>query len=139
VGGDARKAYSIPKHLFGPSTRTTFVIDKTGTVRFVFHFYVAWNLLTYLIYRAVLDATVNFSAHAKFVNKELDKLEAEGESAVAKDEVVPAPEAAATAATEQPEPEANEAAAAKDDSVAPPPDAAAATATEQPEPEVTAA
>jgi len=82
--GDARKAYVVGKHLFGPSTRTTFVMDKSGTVR------------------AVLDATMNFAAHAKFVNKELDKLEAEGEkdeAPAAKDEQ---PVEAASEATEQP-------------------------------------
>jgi peroxiredoxin Q/BCP len=78
--GDARKAYIIGKHFFGPSTRTTFVMDKNGTVR------------------AVLDATMNFAAHAKFVNKELDKLEAEEK----KDE-------APTAANEQPVEPASEA------------------------------
>jgi len=82
--GDARKAYGIKKHFFGGATRTTFVIDKTGTVR------------------AVLDATLNYNAHAKFANKEVDKLEAEEKKDVApatKDESVgealPAPDAAA--------------------------------------------
>ncbi|KIM82498.1 hypothetical protein PILCRDRAFT_820361 [Piloderma croceum F 1598] len=58
-GGKARRAYSIGRFLFWPSTRTTFIIDKAGTIR------------------AILDATVNNGAHAKFVDKELDKLRAE--------------------------------------------------------------
>ena len=32
-GGEVRQAYSIGKHMFGPSTRTTFVIDSKGIVR----------------------------------------------------------------------------------------------------------
>ncbi|KAF7978508.1 hypothetical protein HWV62_45669 [Athelia sp. TMB] len=59
VDGEARKAYGVGKHMLGPSTRTTFVIDKTGKVR------------------AVFDAMMNFAGHGKFVDKELDKLDAE--------------------------------------------------------------
>lgn len=66
--------------------------------------------LAYASYRAVLDATMNFGAHAKFVHKELDKLDAEEkkDEAPAIDEPVaePAPATEATTparATEEPE------------------------------------
>jgi thioredoxin-dependent peroxiredoxin len=58
------------------STRTTFVIDKTGTVRFVY-ISLLFVLSSSPKYRAVLDAMLDYGAHAKFVHKELDKLEAE--------------------------------------------------------------
>jgi thioredoxin-dependent peroxiredoxin len=35
------------------------------------------NFLAHAIYSAVLDATLNYNAHAKFAEKEVDKLEAE--------------------------------------------------------------
>jgi peroxiredoxin Q/BCP len=79
VGGKARKAYRIARFLFWPSTRTTFIIDKAGKIRFVFIFTV--YSVAYPICRAVLDATVNNGAHAKFVKKELDKLAAEDDNA----------------------------------------------------------
>jgi len=60
--GDIRKSYNIGRFLIWPSTRTTFVIDKNGTVR------------------AVLNNSMNYAAHAKFVKKELDMLEAEEKS-----------------------------------------------------------
>ncbi|KZP33559.1 peroxiredoxin Q [Athelia psychrophila] len=85
VSGEARKAYGVTKHMLGPSTRTTFVIDKTGTVR------------------AVFDAMMNFAGHGKFVDKELDKLEAEAASATA---VVDAPASEAEAAPVASEPDA---------------------------------
>ncbi|KAI0647998.1 AhpC-TSA-domain-containing protein [Trametes meyenii] len=63
--GEARKAYHVGKGLFGlaETARTTFLIDAKGVVR------------------DVLDTTVNFSAHVKFVTKWLDKLEAEEKKA----------------------------------------------------------
>jgi len=73
--GEARKAYNVGNYLFtSSSTRTTFVIDRKGVVR------------------AVLDATMNFNAHSKFVHKELDKLDKEE-----KDDEAPAEETAAAA------------------------------------------
>ncbi|TFK91927.1 peroxiredoxin Q [Polyporus arcularius HHB13444] len=59
--GEVRKAYHVGKGLFGlaETARVTFIIDSKGTVR------------------DVLDTTLNYSAHAKFVSKWLDKLEAE--------------------------------------------------------------
>ena len=53
--------------------------------------------------RDVLDTTVNYSAHVKFVSKWLDKLEAEEKKAAepapaAEGEAAPAPAAAADAA-----------------------------------------
>ena len=79
------------------STRTTFVIDKTGTVRFVYI-----SLLLVLSrsrkYRAVLDAMLDYGAHAKFVHKELDKLAEEKKDDVA------APDATAVPANGQQEP-----------------------------------
>jgi hypothetical protein len=60
------------------------------------------NLLAHSLYSAVLDATLNYNAHAKFANKEVDKLEAEEKKDVAPatqdesaGEAVPAPDAAA--------------------------------------------
>ncbi|KAI0754924.1 thioredoxin-like protein [Daedaleopsis nitida] len=63
--GEARKAYHVGKGLFGlaETARTTFVIDSQGTVK------------------DVLDTTVNYGAHVKFVSKWLDKLEAEEKKA----------------------------------------------------------
>ncbi|RDB18078.1 hypothetical protein Hypma_000911 [Hypsizygus marmoreus] len=78
VDGKAHDEYKVGKGLLGLSdARVTFVIDKKGVVR------------------DVLDATVNYAAHVKFVTKLLDKLEAEEAAA---------PTAAATA--EEPQPEA---------------------------------
>jgi hypothetical protein len=62
-----------------PSTRTTFIIDKAGIIRFVFIAVCSSNPLVDSICSAVLDATVNNGAHAKFVDKELGKLAAEEE------------------------------------------------------------
>ncbi|KAG6811637.1 hypothetical protein H0H92_006507 [Tricholoma furcatifolium] len=53
--------------------RVTVIIDKKGIVRLS------------LLSRDTLDATMNYGAHAKFVAKWLDKLEAE--------EIEPQPEA----------------------------------------------
>ncbi|PPQ65863.1 hypothetical protein CVT26_000797 [Gymnopilus dilepis] len=57
----AFKAYGVGKAMFGliPSARVTFIVDKKGIVR------------------DALDATLNYSAHSKFVDKWLDKLQAE--------------------------------------------------------------
>lgn len=46
-----------------------------------------------LLYRAVLDATMNFAAHAKFVHKELDKLDAPAATEEPKEEDVATTEA----------------------------------------------
>ncbi|KAI0657371.1 peroxiredoxin Q, partial [Cubamyces menziesii] len=63
--GEVRKAYHVGKGLFGlaETARVTFLIDSKGTVR------------------DVLDTTVNYSAHVRFVTKWLDKLEAEEKKA----------------------------------------------------------
>ncbi|KAI9058426.1 AhpC-TSA-domain-containing protein, partial [Trametes sanguinea] len=55
--GEARKAYHVGKGLFGlaESARVTFIIDSKGTVR------------------DVLDTTLNYSAHVKFVTNWLRK------------------------------------------------------------------
>jgi len=66
--GKIRKLYGIGKFLIWPSTRTTFVMDKNGIVR------------------AVLEASMNYGAHAKFAQKQLDKLEAEEKVSVADSE-----------------------------------------------------
>ncbi|PSR74834.1 hypothetical protein PHLCEN_2v9548 [Hermanssonia centrifuga] len=58
--GEARKAYHVGKGLLGlVDARVTFVIDAKGVVR------------------DSLDATMNYGAHVKFVNKWLVKLEEE--------------------------------------------------------------
>ncbi|KIJ62724.1 hypothetical protein HYDPIDRAFT_30313 [Hydnomerulius pinastri MD-312] len=54
----AHKAYSIGKGMFGlTDARTTFVIDQNGIVK------------------GVMSATMNFSAHVKFVTKQLAKIQ----------------------------------------------------------------
>ncbi|KAJ3484259.1 hypothetical protein NLI96_g5760 [Meripilus lineatus] len=61
ANGEARKAYHVGKGLLGlTESRITFIIDSKGIVR------------------DVLEATINYAAHAKFVDKWLEKLEAEG-------------------------------------------------------------
>ncbi|KAI0826888.1 thioredoxin-like protein [Trametes gibbosa] len=83
--GEARKAYHVGKGLFGlaETARVTFFIDSKGLVR------------------DVLDTTVNYSAHVKFVTKWLDKLEAEDKKAAE----APAPEEGETPATAPSAPE----------------------------------
>ncbi|KAL7279901.1 hypothetical protein ACG7TL_006310 [Trametes sanguinea] len=73
--GEARKAYHVGKGLFGlaESARVTFIIDSKGTVR------------------DVLDATLNYSAHVKFVTNWLRK------NGSKKDGEAPAASATATA------------------------------------------
>ncbi|KAF8908882.1 thioredoxin-like protein [Gymnopilus junonius] len=68
------KTYGIGKGMFGftPVARVTFVVDKKGTVR------------------DALDATINYAAHSKFVEKWLDKLQAEDAKEGVK-EAAPAP------------------------------------------------
>ncbi|KAK7682378.1 hypothetical protein QCA50_014583 [Cerrena zonata] len=89
--GEARKAYHVGKGLLGlTDARTTFVIDSKGIVR------------------EVLDATLNFGAHSKFVNKWLTKLAAEEK----KDATEPTP--AAAEETPAPVPEATEDSTAND-------------------------
>ncbi|KAI0372227.1 peroxiredoxin Q [Pilatotrama ljubarskyi] len=63
--GEARKAYHVGKGLLGlaETARVTFVIDSKGVVK------------------DVLDTTLNYNAHVKFVTKCLDKLEAEEKKA----------------------------------------------------------
>ncbi|KAI0335844.1 AhpC-TSA-domain-containing protein [Cubamyces sp. BRFM 1775] len=72
--GEVRKAYHVGKGLFGlaETARVTFLIDSKGTVR------------------DVLDTTVNYSAHVKFVTKWLDKLEAEEKKAAEAPDASPA-------------------------------------------------
>jgi len=61
VNKETFKAYGIGKGILGlvPVARVTFIVDKKGVVR------------------DGLDATMNYNAHAKFVENWLDKLEAE--------------------------------------------------------------
>lgn len=74
ASGEARKAYHIGKGMLGlVDARTTFVIDSKGIVR------------------DALDATMNFGAHSKFVQKWLDTFEAEQKDTSGASEV-PAPE-----------------------------------------------
>jgi len=77
VNKEAFQAYGIGRGVFGllPVARVTFVIDKKGVVR------------------DALDATLNFGAHSKFVEKWLVQLEAE-------EKAVPVPTPMAPAATE---------------------------------------
>jgi len=64
--GEARKAYHVGKGLLGlTDARVTFIIDSKGVVR------------------DALDATMNYGAHVKFVNKWLDTLEQEQKQASA--------------------------------------------------------
>ncbi|KZT19445.1 peroxiredoxin Q [Neolentinus lepideus HHB14362 ss-1] len=64
--GEARKAYNVGKGLLGiTDARVTFFVDKTGTVR------------------DVLDTTINFGAHSKFVAKWLETISAEERKAAA--------------------------------------------------------
>ncbi|KAI0345745.1 peroxiredoxin Q [Trametopsis cervina] len=65
---EARKAYSVGKGILGlVDGRVTFMIDSKGIVR------------------DVLDSTVNFSAHVKFVNKWLDTFEKESQKPATSD------------------------------------------------------
>ncbi|KAI1789577.1 AhpC-TSA-domain-containing protein [Ganoderma leucocontextum] len=78
ASGEARKAYHVGKGFFGfvETARVTVFVDNKGTVR------------------DVLDTTLNYSAHVKFVSKWLDKLEVEEKKG--------AEQPAAAAATEAP-------------------------------------
>jgi len=80
------KAYGIGKGMFGltPVARVTFIVDKKGVVR------------------DALDATINYGAHSKFVEKWLDKLQAEDAKESAKEVAPPEPAPAETAKTEEP-------------------------------------
>ncbi|KAF4617246.1 hypothetical protein D9613_005847 [Agrocybe pediades] len=75
------KTYGIGKGMLGlvPVARVTFIIDKKGIVR------------------DALDATMNYGAHSKFVEKWLDKLDEEDKKA---------PTATATAEAPAPAPSA---------------------------------
>ncbi|KAI0699127.1 peroxiredoxin Q [Cytidiella melzeri] len=71
--GEARKAYKVGKGLLGlADARVTFIIDSKGIVR------------------DALDATLNYGAHVKFVNKWLEKLEAETKQPAAEAPTLPA-------------------------------------------------
>lgn len=61
VDKEVCKAYGIPKGMYGlvAVARVTFIVDKKGIVR------------------DALDATMNYGAHSKFVEKWLDKLDGE--------------------------------------------------------------
>ncbi|TFK52530.1 peroxiredoxin Q [Heliocybe sulcata] len=64
--GEARKAYTVGKGLLGMTdARVTFFVDKSGTVR------------------DVLDTTINFGAHSKFVAKWLETMSAEEKKSTA--------------------------------------------------------
>jgi len=67
VDKETFKAYGIGKGIMGlvAVARVTFIVDKKGIVR------------------DGLDATMNYGAHAKFVEKWLDKLDVENEVATA--------------------------------------------------------
>jgi len=61
--GEARKAYHTSKGLLGlTDSRATFIIDSKGVVRDVF------------------DSVINYSGHTKFVEKWLEKFQAEEKS-----------------------------------------------------------
>jgi len=62
--GEARNIYGIGKALWGIAAvaRTTFIIDSNGIIR------------------DVLDTTLNYNAHSKWVSKWLDQLEAEAKA-----------------------------------------------------------
>ncbi|KAF5315483.1 hypothetical protein D9619_007225 [Psilocybe cf. subviscida] len=64
------KTYQIGRGIMGllPVSRVTFIVDKKGSCQAL--------ILTHSI-RDALDATVNYGAHAKFVEKWLDQLETE--------------------------------------------------------------
>ena len=86
ASGEAKKAYSVGKGLFGfaDTARTTFIIDSKGVVRSVVLAHGALRGLRAdlgLTFRDAHDATINYSAHVKFVSKWLDKLEAEEKKA----------------------------------------------------------
>ncbi|KAI0076767.1 peroxiredoxin Q [Panus rudis PR-1116 ss-1] len=73
--GEARKAYHVGKGLLGlVDARVTFIIDSQGIVR------------------DALDATMNYGAHTKFVNKWLEKLDAETKGGEGGSESTPAAE-----------------------------------------------
>ena len=66
--------------------RVTFIIDKKGIVRQVlilFYFYTTFlkGFPPLPLSRDGLDATMNYGAHSKFIEKWLDKLEAEDKAA----------------------------------------------------------
>jgi len=83
ASGEARKAYHVGKGLMGlTDARVTFFIDSKGVVR------------------DVLDTTVNYGAHAKFVTKWLDKVEAEENKVSGTGDVVPTPTSGAAGAEE---------------------------------------
>ena len=63
-------------------SRVTFIVDKKGIVRQVIYlpvksFHDLNILLSLCVDRDALDATMNYGAHAKFVEKWLDKLDVE--------------------------------------------------------------
>ncbi|KAF8817025.1 peroxiredoxin Q [Phlegmacium glaucopus] len=78
VGKETFKTYGIGKGILGlvAVARVSFIVDKKGVVR------------------DALDATMNYGAHTKFVEKWLDKLDAEDKAA---EITVPAATATATA------------------------------------------
>ncbi|KAI0086559.1 peroxiredoxin Q [Irpex rosettiformis] len=79
--GEARKAYQTGKGLLGlTDARVTFIIDSKGVVR------------------DALDATLNYGAHVKFVNKWLEKLEEEANKPAAETPAEDAPAADEAAA-----------------------------------------
>jgi len=95
--GEARKAYHVGKGLLGlTDARVTFFIDSKGVVR------------------DVLDTTINYGAHEKFVTKWLDKLDAEEKQVAQASEAAPTPAPAAVdeAAEAQPTVPATDAAQA---------------------------
>ncbi|KAF8158391.1 peroxiredoxin Q [Crassisporium funariophilum] len=83
---EAFKTYGIGKGMLGfvPVARVTFVIDKKGIVR------------------DALDATVNYGAHSKFVEKWLDKLDAEDKDSQPAATATETPAATTTATAEAP-------------------------------------
>ncbi|PCH40146.1 AhpC-TSA-domain-containing protein [Wolfiporia cocos MD-104 SS10] len=83
ANGEARKAYHVGKSLMGlTDARVTFFIDSKGVIR------------------DVLDTTINYGAHAKFVTKWLDKVEAENRKTAKPAEEAEIPSAASASAGE---------------------------------------
>jgi peroxiredoxin Q/BCP len=77
------KMYGVGKGMMGlaPIARVTFIIDRKGIIR------------------DALDATMNYGAHSKFVEKWLDRLQQEDDAAAK----VPGPTETATAEAPAPE------------------------------------
>ncbi len=104
--GDARKAYQTGKGLLGLTyARVTFIIDSKGILRYVV--FTISSITTRLIRRITgrdsLDATLNYGAHVKFVNKWLEQLDEQAKRSDGEATAVNTPnEYATTAPKEEP-------------------------------------